>query len=293
MTPDDAKVIDINLTSYPIVNRSVKKVILHKNSEICTVSPMQKGKRLKQLDMAINAKYKASGIQQKVLDSAPGGITFPRKSKNVNFDGAYHKSTPHHFGEDPIDDPEVSRDVPTLTIYHRHKNKSHPITMECHLTGKRLKRFKTALQKHSKVFFNNPDLFPFLMDPVTKQPIYADLGLRDNAVLKAYPPIKMSKAHAAALGDLIRAKLGNGTFVELKPQPWSGQLLVVQKPKLTKDGEVQYRLVQSLLDLNKNCMYKQYKLPVPRELIEKLPANCKYYNSWDAKSSFDSIRLLS
>ena len=128
------------------------------------------------------------------------------------------------------------------------------------------------------------------MHPVTKKPFYADLGLKSNAVLKAYPPIKLSKPHATALNDLIRSKILNGTFVELENQPWSGQLMVVQKPKLSDDGQPQYRLVQSVIGLNNNCNFTQYTLPKMTEVIDRVVnhESC-YFNTFDAKSSFESV----
>ena len=42
---------------------------------------------------------------------------------------------------------------------------------------------------------------------------------------------------------------------------------------------------------NKNCLFKQFEMDRPRDLLAKLPKDSKYYNFFDAADSFDSIKL--
>ena len=86
MSHEDSKIIDSDVCLYPICNRSEKTVALHKNSEICTVAPVNKGKRLKQLDEAIDKKFLEENIPAIIKKQAPGGLEFP-KNGPIKFDG--------------------------------------------------------------------------------------------------------------------------------------------------------------------------------------------------------------
>ena len=296
MTDEDSKILNSTIDTFPVVNRSARRVHLHPNSDICSIKLLNPGQRLREIDDHILKDYQTEKIDEKV-GKYPGGISFPLKSNHkLMYDGSYKKLTHEYLGEEI---PECDKEGPTppsdkqVTFFHiDEKGTRHKISVECHLSGALKRKFKKALTRFSKVFFTDPTFFPFLRHPVTQKPFYAELGLKPDAVLRAYPPIKLSRPHAAALNDLIKHKIANGTFVELENQPWSGQLMVVQKPRLSADGNAQYRLVQSVIGLNNNCSFKQYKLPLPREVINKVVhSDSKYFNSFDAKSSYDSVRL--
>ena len=88
------------MKSYTVVNRSHKRVCLHRNSDICSIKPVNAGKRLREIDRAIMEEYARENIAEKA-NAYPGGINLPKKSdKPIVFDGKTHKTVPAHFGEE-------------------------------------------------------------------------------------------------------------------------------------------------------------------------------------------------
>ena len=162
--------------------------------------------------------------------------------------------------------------------------------MECGLTGKLKAKFQKLCQRHSELFFKSPDYVPCLRRR-DGSVIEETLGLREDAVLKFRPPIGLSTEQRKVLGEYIERKLKNGTLKRLEPQPWSSQVMLVPKNRKDEDGNQVWRFVMSHVDLNKNCKFRHFDMPKPRELLARLPRESKFFHFMDAMDSFDSVKL--
>ena len=282
-----------NSPCYPIFNYSDDTFCIHKDTELAEVFSINPGTKLRVQDFNNLNEYEEANMKEKIQTKAKDGIKFPRDPKyRVKIDSQPTRTLGGMMGESIVEDKGGTLPSGTQYISITHTDtdgQRYPIKMECHLTGKLKSRFQSHCQKHSKVFFKNPNNVPCLQDGGS--PIKASLGIRTDAVLKYHKPIPLSAEHKQALRKHINAKLQNKTLIRIPRQSWASQVMVVPKNKKNADGSTSYRFVQSLIDLNKNCLFKQFEMDKPRDLLAKLPKDSKYYNFFDAADSFDSIKL--
>ena len=291
MTDKDAAIVSTSTPGFPVTNYSDSVFCIHKGYDICQLNSVQPGKLIRARDLKDLGAYDEKNMKNIISEKVPVGISFPEKCR-PRFDNSYEKTLAGQMGESvPTESEQSSSDAPHIEFYHVDSNGSkHLIKMECHLTGKYKERFRSHCIKHSKVFFKDPENVPYLVDE-NEKPIKARIGIRSDAVLKYHKPIPLSPAHRAACEEHINKKIRNKTLIKIPRQSWSSQVLVVPKNKPNADGSVSYRFVQSLINLNKNCLFKQFTLEKPRHLLQKLPQNAKFYNFFDAADSFDSILI--
>ena len=279
MDEKDSCIIRSDTPCLPMLNYSDRTFHMHEGMEVAKIFVIHPGKLLRKRDLNNLESFKNDNVKHLISKKAAGGITFPKKHK-IEFDDRYEKTLPGIMGESVVtttDNLINWERVPHIKIEHKDVNGvTHEIRMECHLTGKLKDKFTRHCQLHSKVFFKNPNFVPYLVqNEDTGKPIKANLGIRTDAVLKYHKPIPLSPAHAKACREHIDTKLKNGTLVKLPPQSWASQVLVVPKNKPNEDGSISYRFVQSLIDLNKNCLFNQFSLERPIELLRKLPSNAQ------------------
>ena len=293
LPPNSSRIHHGNAGYYPIVNNSDFPLVLRKDKTICKVKAVDTGRKLRAYDERDLDLYDKNGVQDVINLKATDGIELPwSDAYRLRIDEEYERTLPGILGESEAESSKPAELSPenSITIYHEENGKSHKIQMECHLTGKLKVRFRKACQKFSKVFFKNEENVPCLKD-LNGKVIEVTLGLRTDAVLKYRPPIVLSGDQRKVLLDFIDKKLKNGTLTRLEPQSWASQVFLVPKQKSGKDGKPVHRFVQALVDLNKNCLFRQFEMPKPRNLLNKLPRNSRFYNFFDAADSYDSIKL--
>ena len=215
-----------------------------------------------------------------IEERARDGISFPwSKAYETKIDETSAANLAELLGESlGSENPKATALKPSnsVTITHRHNGVDHSIVMECGLTGKMKSRFQKLCQRHSEIFFKNPDCVPCLRrrDGTV---IEETLGLREDAVLKFRPPIGLSTEQRKVLSQYISKKLKNGTLKKLEPQAWSSQVMLVPKNRKDEHGNQLWRFVQSHVDLNKNCKFRHFDMPKPRELLSRLPKNSRFF----------------
>ena len=238
-------------------------------------------------------------IQNLINEKAPGGIKIGKKTK-IKVDNSYARTIPQLHGlESGI--KELEDDSPeslTKKVYFNHRDKAgkvHELYVNVGVDIERNieKQFQKLCEKHSELFYDDPDFFPFLLDK-KGQPYLHRLNLREDAVIKSNPAtIKLPPDHQNALTKAINQKLRNNTFVRLPrdEQSYCNPVSVVPKSSFDEHGNRKWRLIQSMVNISENSLFINFRLESPRELLEKLPPGAKYYNFFDSVSSFDSLLL--
>lgn len=260
---------------------------------------IEPGKKLKKMDEEMLKQFEDQEIQDIINKKAPGGIKFGAKSK-VEIDTSYAKRVPHLHGLDSgmKELTDNSPESETKKIFFQHvdaKGIIHAlfVNVGVDITPTMEQKFKKLCEKHSGLFFDDKDFFPYLLDKYGK-PFVHRLNLREDAVIKSNPvSLKLPPDHQDALSKAIKAKLRNNTFVKIprNEQSYCNPLSVVPKSSVDEFGNKKWRLVQSLVNISENSLFINFKLECPRELLEKIPIDAKYYNFFDSVSSFDSLLL--
>ena len=116
------------------------------------------------------------------------GIEIGKKMDSVLVDTSYCKRISQRHGiELPQQElHEASDECTPVTITHKTDKGIHRIDIPVgkNISPRHRKRFQAMAQKFSKIFYDDPDFFPYLRDPATGDPIYHDLNLKENCVLK-------------------------------------------------------------------------------------------------------------
>ena len=251
------------------------------------------------MDEEMLKQFDDEEIQNIIKKKAPGGIKFGEKSK-VEVDASYAKRVPHLHGLDS-GMKQLSDNSPeskTKKIHFKHTDARGivhdlDVNVGLNITPDLEQKFKKLCEKHSDLFFEDEDFFPYLLDKNGK-PFLHRLNLREDAVIRSNPvSLKLPPDHQDALSKAIKAKLRNNTFVKIprNEQSYCNPLSVVPKSSVDKFGNKKWRLVQSLVNISENSLFINFKLECPRELLEKIPTDAKYYHFFDSVSSFDSLLL--
>ena len=260
---------------------------------------IEPGKRLKKMDEEMLKQFDDEEIQQVIDKRAPGGIKLGKKS-DVVVDASYAKTVPYMHGLESglrkLQDDSPESETKKLKFYHvdsRGKKHELYVNVGVNITRKTEERFKSLCQKYSELFYEDENFFPYLLDKDGK-PFIHRLNLREDAVIKSNPiALKLPPDHQDALSKAIKTKLRNNTFVRLPrtEQSYCNPLSVVPKSTFDENGNRKWRLVQSLVNISQNSLFINFKLDCPRELLEKIPSDAKFYHFFDSVSSFDSLKL--
>ena len=299
-TKEDAKILRLSRRCCLLVNRSNDMVEIHPNNVVGKLYALQIGKRVKEIEQQHLEQFQKEDIQGKINSHAPGGFSFPKPSGELSFDASYQRSLARHYGyeADKSDEFQLKKtqqsQLPPITIRHLDNNNTvHVFEIECGFKNKTIRKQLTKfLQDRSSVFYSNPDNHPALVDEKGNI-LHHSLLLKEQALLKAAKPIDLSPPMRKQLHKMIQAKLKNGTMIEIEPEkrgPFNSSVLIVDKPP-GPNGEARFRIVQSLLNLNDNTIYKNFALRSPTEIIQDLPPGAKLYSQFDAKDAFDSLAL--
>ena len=88
--------------------------------------------------------------------------------------------------------------------------------------------------------------------------------------------------------EMIRKFVKRGIF-ERSRSPYSCKLLAI--PKKVIDGRMTYRLVQTLVELSDKSILQNFQLDSPRDQIQSIPDDARYFTTTDFKDSFYEIPL--
>lgn len=251
------------------------------------------------MDTEMLQQFHDENIQEVINKRAPAGIKLGKKSE-VNIDTSYAKKVPHLHGLDSgmKELKDTSPESKTKKIFFNHKDSKnilHKLYVNVGIgINMRVEReFQKLCQKHSELFFDDEDFFPYLLDK-DGTPFIHRLNLREDAVIKSNPvALKLPPDHQDALSRAIKSKLRNNTFVKIprNEQSYCNPVSVVPKSTFDEKGNRKWRLIQSMVNISENSLFINFKLECPRELVEKVPTDAVYYHFFDSVSSFDSLKL--
>ena len=244
-------------------------------------------------------QFDDENIQAIIDKKAPAGIKIGQKG-NVKLDISYEKHVSHRHGLSSglKELKDTSPDSKTKKLEFRHvdsKNIAHNlyVNVGVGIDKKVEKEFKKLCEEHSELFFTEDDFFPYLLDKEGK-PYVHRLNLREDAVIRSNPvALKLPPDHQEALSKAIKMKLRNNTFVRIprNSQSYCNPVSVVPKSTFDEHGNKKWRLIQSMVNISEHSLFINFKLESPRELIEKVPTDARFYNFFDSVSSFDSLKL--